>query len=277
MPSFLSDDAEVSLASFPFRHLVVENVFTDDLAGELLKNFGTGISKAAPIGKVGEVGELKYGALNYTPLLLDFGTSGVAVFAAEELQNFICGILGIRPNKYLMLGSHRHQPPSNDGWVHTDCTVVSFPSQGPRFGAFDIFQPNSGCNYADDSRDRQPKSVKMARAVACIYYLGNSTWRDGDGGETGIFDVDRTSVVKRIAPRHNSLLAFDISPISYHSYLAANNFARDTYIWWYHCGIDEIKDRHKDKFEMRVKSGQDPWDRWTGPDEPKYDISIEAK
>ena len=219
MSSFLSDNAQISIESFPYRHLVIENFLEDELAVAVNAYFDHCIGKAAPVGKVGEVGDLQYSALNYTPDLTDISASAISVFGSDDLRNFICDTLGAQSNDCLMIGSHRHEPPSKDGWPHTDCAVVSYPKNGSRYNGFNVFQPDSGCIYADDTRDRQPDSLKMARSVACLYYHGNHDWQPGDGGETAIYLADKKTIAKKVPPIHNSLFAFEISPDSLHGYL----------------------------------------------------------
>lgn len=268
---FLSENARISTNSYPYNYLQIEDLFADAMADALRERFESGIAKGAAIGKVGEVGNLVYSAVNYTPTIADIQSSEIAVFATAALRDLICGAFGIPVNDYLMIGSHRHAPPSRNGWPHTDCAIVSFPESGPKYNGFEIFSEDSGCTYADDSRDRQPHSVKMARAVACIYYLGSEDWSEGEGGETAIYGRDGRQVVAKVPPIPNSLLAFEISPFSLHGYLGSPNLTRDSYIWWYHSDISLSIDRHRESFELKTSSGADPWDRWTDASVPKYD------
>lgn len=233
--------------------------------------FERNVESAAPIGKVGEIGDLVYTARNYTPDVIDLTSSELSVFTSPELKEMVCGLLGTPTNDDFMLGSHRHDPPSTDGWPHSDCAVVSFPKEGPKLAGLNVFQPDSGCNYADDSKWRQPDSRKVARAVACIYYLGSEDWQDGDGGETAIYGLDGKTVVAKIPPVHNSLFAFEISPVSYHGYIASPRKRRDSYIWWYHCELPDLVERSGDAFHYRIDGGQEPWDRWTDKSVEKFE------
>jgi len=262
--------ARVSVDSYPYDHVVIEDTFSDDLAEELTDCFARSITHAKPIGKVGEVGELHYSALNYTPDLVDIRTSAITHLISQSLRDFVSGLFGISANQYVMLGSHRHLPPSKNGWPHTDCTVVSFPRQNPVFDGCELFQPDSGCVYADDSSDRQPESIKMSRAIACLYYVGIRDWSSGDGGETAIYAADKTTIVKKIPPTHNSLFAFDISPDSLHGFLGSKTLIRDSFIWWYHAPIETVVTRHQASFDRKLAVRQDPWDRWTDVSVPKY-------
>lgn len=273
MVFFLSPKAEITIECFPFNHVTILNAFEPLVVENLESVFNRNVAKSAPIGKVGETGEYFYSAVNYTPDLLDINNSAISILASNALRELVCSILNVQTVPALMLGSHRHNPPSRDGWIHTDCAIVSFPPDGPRVNGFNVFQPNTGCNYSDDSRDRQPTSLKLARSVACLYYFGNRDWQQGDGGETALFAIDRMSPVKKVAPIHNTLLAFEISPVSFHSYQACPNHTRDSFIWWYHSNVSWMEEHHSDKFTHRRLLGEDPWDRWTDAATPKFDSS----
>ena len=274
MTSFLAEDARIAIDSFPFRYMVIENFLKPALADAAYQAFERAICKATPIGKVGEVGDLQYSAVNYIPDLLDLRYGAASLFCQEDVRMLICGALGADANDCFMLGSHRHEPPSRDGWSHTDCAIVSFPPGGPMVNGMNVFQPNSGCVYADDSLGRQPDARKVARSVACLYYLGNRDWQPGDGGETAIYDDDRKTILRTIPPTHNSLFAFEVSPNSYHGYLGSPNSVRDSMIWWYHCEIPDLIERHQKLFDRRTEQRVDPWDRWTGPEVVKYDTVL---
>lgn len=75
-----------------------------------------------------------------------------------------------------------------------------------------VFASNSGVNDSDDSKSRQPVSIKTARSVACLYYTGNVPWQPGFGGETGVYRPDGKTLFKAVPPRNNSLFMFEISP-----------------------------------------------------------------
>lgn len=247
------------------------DVFDAEIYKGLAAAFEKGMAKGKQIGKVGEVGDLVYSALNYTPTLLDIQTTAFSNIASESLRDFICGSFGIAVNEYLMIGTHRHEPPSRNGWAHTDCAICSFPKTGNRFNGFQLFHETSGCIYADDSKDRQPDSVKTARAIACLYYLGPGNLREFDGGETAIYAADANALIDTIPPVPNSLFAFEISPYSYHAYLGSPRLVRDSIIWWYHCDIASLVRRKLKLFQKKQAAGMDPWDRWTDPSVAKYD------
>lgn len=271
--SVVSSNAKFTLSSYPFNYLVIENLFDQHIENGLSLLFAELIQKAKPIGKVGEVGNLIYDALSLPLNLEVLRSSTASVLASVELKELIASSLQIRLDNNIMLGMHRHNPPSKAGWSHTDFAVVSFPNIEPNFNGLRVFHEGCGCEYSDDSRDRQPNSIKTARAVACLYYIGNPTWKPGMGGETGVLAEPGSRVVASVPPRNNSLLVFEISPISYHAYLGSPHAQRNCFIWWYHSAPNYLLHRHTAAAESKKGQNQDPWDRWTNVDVPKFDTS----
>jgi hypothetical protein len=173
-----------------------------------------------------------------------------------------------------MLGMHRHNAPSRPGWPHTDFAVVSFPNELPNYQGMRIYQEACGCNYSDDSRHRQPDSIKTSRALACLYYTANVEWNSGMGGETGIFTDLGKRLVASIPPRNNSLLVFETSPLSYHAYLGSPAMQRNSYIWWYHADPNYLLRRYRVSAEYKRRNRMDPWDRWTDSSVDKYETEL---
>lgn len=65
--TLFNSEANVTISSAPFNFMVVENVFDPIIASSLEYVFRELIVNATEIAKVGEVGELNYAALNFTP------------------------------------------------------------------------------------------------------------------------------------------------------------------------------------------------------------------
>jgi hypothetical protein len=270
---FLNPAAGFNVNSFPYDYVVIQNVFHEHMAQALELVFEKVIAGGKSIGKVGEVGELIYDAINYTPTLWDMRNTPLAVFASPELRTFLAGLFDLQVDENMMIGMHRHNPPSKAGWPHTDFAVVSYPRDPPNVGPFRFFYNGSPCNYSDDSRDRQPDSIKTARAIACLYYIGNDPdWREGMGGETGIYCDRAATLLDKVPPRNNSLFAFAINPFSYHAYLGSAEMRRNSIIWWYHAPPSYLRRRYAPLFEKKLRMKLDPWDRWTELTVAKYEV-----
>ena len=75
------------------------------------------------------------------------------------------------------------------------------------------------------------------RGVAIIYYLNNLAWAPGDRGETGLYRAAQDPIehpVVEVPPSNNSLLAFECTPHSFHTFRGNNRYARNSVIVWIH-------------------------------------------
>lgn len=266
----INPDFQLSIASFPFNYAVVEQVFDKGTSQALSIAFQSLIQTGKHIGKVGEVGDLVYDAINVTPTISQILSTPIQQLASQEIKSFVASIFDIVLDENLIIGMHQHRPPSKPGWAHTDFAVVSFPNTPPNHNGLRLFSSEHGVNYSDDSRDRQPNSIKTARSIACIYYVGNAKWNAGMGGETGVFLADGKTLFATVPPRNNSLFLFEISPVSYHAYMGSQTHFRNSYIWWYHSAPGYLLHRHMQPAKYKSSRGLDPWDRWTDATVEKY-------
>ncbi len=263
---------QLSIASFPFNYAVIESVFDEGTAHALSIAFQSLILSGKKIGKVGEIGEMVYDAINVTPTVSQILSTPIQHIASQEVKSLVSGLFDIVLDENLIIGMHQHQPPSRSGWAHTDFAVVSFPNTPPNHNGLRIFSTEHGVNYSDDSRDRQPNAIKTARSIACIYYIGNAKWNAGMGGETGLFLADGKTLFATVPPRNNSLFLFEISPVSYHAYMGSQTHYRNSYIWWYHSAPGYLLNRHAHSVKQKSDRGLDPWDRWTDDSIAKYEF-----
>jgi hypothetical protein len=266
----INPNARFTVSSHPYNHLIVEDLFDEGTAYALAAACNDFARVGKPLGRVGEFGAFLYDALNLTPTPEQVRQTPASVLASAEVRNLIVDVFDIHLDENIMLGVHRHEPPSKAGWTHTDFAIVSFPNLPPNIGSQRV-NLNVGCNYCDDSRDRQPESLKSARAVACLYFTANEPWAPGMGGETGIYMPDGATLAYAVPPKNNLLLAFEISPLSFHTYEGSATLQRNSFIWWYHAPPGYLLNRHAAAVEARVRAGQDPWARWTDETVPKYE------
>ena len=71
------------------------------------------------------------------------------------------------------------------------------------------------------------------RSIALIVYLGNDAVTDADGGGTGLYAPRGVAPAKVVAPQPNRLLAFQISPKSFHAF-QTNATERNSITQWFH-------------------------------------------
>lgn len=266
----INPNARFTVSSYPYNFLVVEDCFEEATAYALGAALNDLIRQGKPIGKVGEEGDHFYDAINFAPPPEQIRQSPLAWLASAEVRNLIVDVFDIHLDENFMLGIHRHEPPSRNGWSHTDFAIVSVSNTPPNFRDQRLYDSGNGCHYQDDSLHRQPESLKTARAVACLYFTANEAWSPGMGGETGIFLPDGATLVAAVPPKNNQLLAFEISPNSFHAYRGSTTMQRNSFVWWYHSAPGYLLARHRAAVEARVRDGRDPWDRWTDKSVEKY-------
>jgi hypothetical protein len=266
----INPNARFTVSSYPYNYLIVEDCFEEGTAYGLAAAFNDLIRLGKPIGKVGEEGDHFYDAINFTPSVEHIRQTPLAVLASAEVRNLIVDVFDIHLDENFMLGIHRHEPPSRDGWSHTDFAIVSFPNTPPNYGSQRLFESGNGCQYSDDSLHRQPESLKSARSIACLYFAANEPWSPGMGGETGVFLPDATTLATAVPPKNNLLLAFEICPNSFHAYQGSATMQRNSFIWWYHSPPGYLLARHRGMVDARARDGRDPWDRWTDKTVEKY-------
>lgn len=63
----LGSSAKFTLCSYPYNYLIIEDCFETNAAYGLSSVFNDLIRSGRSVGKVGEVGDLVYDAINFTP------------------------------------------------------------------------------------------------------------------------------------------------------------------------------------------------------------------
>ena len=77
--------------------------------------------------------------------------------------------------------------------------------------------------------------IRHVRAVSILYYTANPPWHRGDGGQTGLYErrSDRTDQpTATVAPVNNTLLAFECTPNSSHSFISNRVSERNSVTMW---------------------------------------------
>ncbi|HXY91863.1 MAG TPA: 2OG-Fe(II) oxygenase, partial [Acidimicrobiia bacterium] len=167
-------------------------------------------------------------------------TGPLALFHSRAWHDLIADIMGVDATGDVNISLHHHAPGSASGEVHNDLNPGWFVDNG---GVDDISVADPAlCGYWFGENARGP-AYERIRAVAVLLYLANPEWRPGDGGETGLYaaatdPVDRPAAA--IPPRNNSLLAFECTPASYHSFLTNRRVRRMSLIMWLHRPKDHV-------------------------------------
>lgn len=165
-------------------------------------------------------------------------------FCSASWHALIAGWFGVRTTGDVNVAVHVHQPHSASGSVHRDLGEGWFSDQSRPDGAnvMDLRR----CGYTSGRAEPGVPVRRTARAVTMIYYLGNPGWRSADGGETGLYrhpDDDLAAPAACVAPIDNSVLAFENTPDSWHSYLGNAGKERTSIIMWLHRTIEDAERR----------------------------------
>jgi hypothetical protein len=225
------------LCDAPFRHLRVDDVFAPDVYTALEQDF---------LDRFGR-GEFARSLKGYdaSALGLTSQTAGAfAVFLSREWHDLVAGIFDIRATGDVIATLHHHAPGSLSGTAHNDLNPGWF-SSAPTVAddAVRVHDP-AECNYRTGSSPSGQPTVQRVRAISLLYYL--ATPDDVVGGETGLYRSPYQNVSNpdvRVAPRNNSLIAFECTPYSFHSFMTNRVQPRNCLAMWLHRSKDEVLTR----------------------------------
>lgn len=214
----------------PFEYIVIDDFFTKETYEgiaryvESVKNRGysekPSANKFYPFKYVTGYLE-KYGGYFYPPKYKEDPFSDI--FFSVSWNIFIEKMIGRFTNECVSTTLHIHTNGNSSGWVHTDNQEIFF-NEADRISNGMVLQSNYQKNF----------TLKVARSVAVLYYCCNDGWREGDGGETGIFkSPEDLEPYKKIEPINNRLLIMKISPKSYHAFMG-NKTTRHAFVQWFH-------------------------------------------
>jgi hypothetical protein len=217
--------------SQPFPHVVARQVFVPAFYERLVGAVEAALPREDPAA---------YNAKHdFTGLSLRSGTRGpLSVFLSREWHDLFAGLFGIETSGQVAAGLHRHVPGSRNGFPHNDIVPEELAGLERSDEVIRLRSPGV------DGRGRPHAAGMSVRAIAVLFYLNNGPWRHGDGGETGLYDHWRdpvTDAVARVPPVDNSLLAFECSPLSYHSFIT-NRTRRDSVIVFVYRTLDSYLD-----------------------------------
>lgn len=218
----------------PFPHVVARDVFVPTVQAQLEAAFASVLAE-----KLAQRGPRPGGerpVRRYDADIVPFEPRHKALFPVvldAAFHRMLAELLGLRVTNDVDGGIHHHEPDSASGWVHNDLNPGWFAASDG-----DVNLPDhANCGYKTGYAAGGVRPVMRVRAAALIYFLGNGPWRDGDGGETGLYAFEKQPVLrpsKRIAPVDNSLLLFRCTPHSYHAFLSNVRSARHSIILWLH-------------------------------------------
>jgi hypothetical protein len=158
------------------------------------------------------------------------------VFVSRPWHDLFAGLFAMPVNDCMGGALHHHAPGSADGYLHNDFCPGWFAAGGEPGDI--VVADCDRCNYCYGTTPAGSSGAvrETVRAIAILYYVNNPEWAPGDGGETGLYraagdEVDQAVV--SVPPIDNSLLAFECSPHSFHTF-RSNRRPRNSVIVWLH-------------------------------------------
>lgn len=231
----------------PFPHVRAENVFEPDWYSNLEAHFGKLLS--AGLSEVPASNRFSRSITGFDAYLLDLvpeSAGPLRMFMSHEWHEMISRTIGVHTSGDVLCSLHHHPARSRNGKVHNDLNPGWFIDYPEHSGLVRVAQLDL-CNYKTGrTSDQLLAARENVRAVAVLFYLNNHDWKLGDGGETGLYDSLTASVecpVISVPPVNNSLLAFECTPFSFHSFIRNRKHPRNSFIMWLHCPIGDAINR----------------------------------
>jgi hypothetical protein len=224
---------------YPFPHYVTTELFAPKWA----ERANEAIKELTATSEMTTFDDYDASALSFTP-----GMGGpLGAFISKEWIELFRRLTGVPLLPHVNGGIHHHGIGSDDGQPHCDYNPVFFADVEPIDGV--VLSRHDLVDYTTGKRTKKAgktKALKVVRGIAILYYAGNDDWQPGDGGETGLYMRLGDNVNKPVAtvpPRNNTMLAFECTPYSMHSFISNTRIERNSVVMWLHRSIDDIRSR----------------------------------
>ena len=226
-----------SYGNDPFPYILVERVFIDSVYSQILAAFRETYSRS-------DSGQPKAGRLvfhkgNFDAYLMPFKPSlsgPLSLFVSRAWVDLLSEVTGVSATRDVNGALHCHPIGSKDGFIHKDFSSCWFVDK-PRPDGINVAD-NEICSYrTGETSIVGAVAQERVRAVAMIYYLNNAPWAPGDGGETGLYRTDHDPIHQpavAIPPINNTMLIFECSPHSRHSFISNLRNPRSNIVMWLH-------------------------------------------
>ncbi len=214
IPHILVDDFLL-----PEAYAAIENSFKQELA----RGFSTTTKDRSHFHAF----DIDYDGYKFAPKTNLKQENPYRVFYSVQYNQYFSKIFKQLTTLNTSFALHHHPPGDRTGFVHSDFVDKYFDVR--------MALPNLVLSHGSDilPKGQEEWYFKEKRIIALLFYVGNQEWQEGDGGETGLYDSDHKTLVKKIAPKNNRLLAFHISQKSFHAF-QGNKTPRNCIVQWFH-------------------------------------------
>jgi len=192
-------NAELNVDYFetPYKHLVIDEFFSDSLVYECLKNFP-------------DINDSSWEHANEADIEIKYRTTWGSEFDIPE--GIVDAVRILNSSCFLMAMSERFEIPKIIPDPYFTGGGLNVTKAG---GLLDVHVDG---NYHD--------ATGLNRRLNALVYL-NPNWKSGWGGEFGIYDEKGEKCLKEVAPLFNRLVIFDSHDKSFHGLPAPLNFPKD--------------------------------------------------
>lgn len=219
----------------PFPHVVASNVLRDGFYQLLVESHRRHLQRG--LCESTDTTRLSRAITGYDAYSLGFAALGqddpLRFFVSRPWHDLLAAIAGVEATGDVNAALHTHSPNSRAGTPHNDLNPAFFVDN-PSADGINI-SDNLLCDYCSGASHRADVR-RMLRAASMIFYLNNEAWQPGDGGETGLYKSPHDQVSSptvALPPESNSLVFFECTPFSYHSFMA-NCVWRHSVVVWLH-------------------------------------------
>lgn len=178
----------------PYKHLVIDNFFSDALAKKCLQNFP-------------DLDDPFWEHANHEDIEVKYRTTWKSEFDIPE--GIVDAIRILNCSHFLMAMSERFEIPK----IIPDAYFTGGGLNVTRTGG--LLDVHVDGNYHD--------ATGLNRRLNALVYL-NPRWQENWGGEFGIYDENGEVCLKQVAPLFNRLVIFDSHDKSFHGLPAPLNF-----------------------------------------------------
>ena len=230
----------------PFRHYAARGVFVPEFFAALSSAYEELL--AAGLSPEPDRRRFSRNMPNSDAFAWDFPPDvdgPLAIFYTRAWHDMLAGLFDVPATGDVNGALHHHHTGSSNGFVHGDLGVGWFSDQPQADGINPM--DTSRCSYTNGATHAEGVEARETiRAVTMIFYVGNAEWSEGDGGETGLYPTEDTPVDQPAAvapPIDNSILVFENTPGSWHSFIQNRRRPRGSVILWLHRPRSDVVER----------------------------------
>jgi hypothetical protein len=220
----------------PFHHFHVRNVFETDVYSALEQHYlavlARGLSETPTRDRFARMAGYDAYSFSFTREM----EGPLTLFTSRRWHDLIASAYQLRATGDVRGGLHHHLPGSGTGGVHNDLNPGWFAGQ-PQPGKVNLSDAALCSYHTGKAADPLVLPRRTIRAVAVLFYLCNPLWQPGDGGETALFRSYSRSPDKpelTVPPIDNSMLVFECTPESWHTFVSNRLRPRNSVIMWLH-------------------------------------------